>query len=221
MLRLLALFSVLSHVLLNARAYIGDGCSETVLVTEAVKVHSHIVNITIPSCDHGHVPSPAPVDIQHSVLARHLGSRLTTARRSLGPLAERDSVSECAHPNICQCGQSCAVSCQTFSTVDPAPTTSDCETLVQVLRNMPSLIGPTFVQGTGFPNPIIIDFSTCRAALGNTRADKAEIEYCWDGLANSASAIVSDCLAPGLTLGGDCTASSGSWQSGISGLLRS
>ncbi|EMD31772.1 hypothetical protein CERSUDRAFT_77862 [Gelatoporia subvermispora B] len=214
---LLAVLPVFAHV-----GVIRDATCETqISITEAVRVGEHVINVTAPACV-DYIPSQEPVHITESILARRSPSALDK-RTELH--ARQGSPSECSGPTICECGTPCQVECGGFTSPDPNPAVSDCDTLITILRSFPDTIGihsgPTFVQGTGFPNPILVGFSTCSVAFGNTRADKQEVEYCWDGLALDASSVISSCIAPGISpQGGDCNSDNTDWAMAVGGVER-
>lgn len=123
-----------------------------------------------------------------------------------------------------------AVTCTNFDPTLPLPTVGDCSKLISIMRSFGNTIGrselfswvetnftqwfitgPTFVQSTAFPNPIIIAFSTCSSAFGNTRSDGGLIEYCWDALADNISSILNGCIAPGIDPAGECASINGFW----------
>ncbi|TCD66527.1 hypothetical protein EIP91_001247 [Steccherinum ochraceum] len=113
-----------------------------------------------------------------------------------------------------------SVTCANFNPANPHPSVGDCDNLISILRSFQNTIGPTFIQGTGFPNPIIVDFSTCRVSFGNTRTDGSLIEYCWDALADNANSVLNGCIAPGIQPAGECSANNGQWAMATSGLNR-
>ncbi|OCH84522.1 hypothetical protein OBBRIDRAFT_839640 [Obba rivulosa] len=196
-------------------------CETQIVVTEAVKIGQHIINITAPACP-GYIPSSEPVHITSSILApRAPNIPYSRAPSADGLYTRQGSSSECSGPTICECGTPCQVECGGFTSPDPNPALSDCDTLVTILRSFPNTIGSTFVQGTGFPNPILVGFSTCSVAFGNTRADKQEVEYCWDGLASDAVSVINACIAPGITpVGGQCNSDSTDWAMSVAGVDR-
>ena len=123
-----------------------------------------------------------------------------------------------------------AVTCTNFDPTLPLPTVGDCSKLISIMRSFANTIGrsalffwnesnftqlsvtgPTFVQSTAFPNPIIIAFSTCSSAFGNTRSDGGLIEYCWDALADNINSILNGCIAPGIDPAGECASINGFW----------
>jgi len=218
--------------------YSFDNCagSEQVPVTEALRVGGHVVNVTIPGCI-DFVPKLHPIDLSDSLLARRSfaalqrrnieSANLPVERRDIESVkppiktrAVKASPSECTNPNICQCGVACAVTCETFSTTNPAPTVGDCDSLVAVLRIFHEAVGNTFIQGLGFPNPIEIAYSTCAVAFGNIRTDNQLVEYCWDGLADNVATLTSACVAPGVSLGGICHATTNLYEMSIQGVDR-
>ncbi|EMD31769.1 hypothetical protein CERSUDRAFT_127154 [Gelatoporia subvermispora B] len=219
---LLAVLPVFVHA-----ALVRDGkchllsCETQVSITEAVRVGEHIINVTAPACT-GYIPSLEPVHITESILARRSPGVLDRRDpRADGLHARQGSSSECIGSAICECGTPCAIECGGFTNSDPNPTVSDCDTLVTVLRSFPDLLGPTFVQGTSFPNPILISFSTCAAAFGNKRTDDLDIEYCWDGLALLSNELVAECVSPEISpQGAQCNSDNGAWGMSIGGVLR-
>ncbi|KAJ3482478.1 hypothetical protein NLI96_g6949 [Meripilus lineatus] len=206
---------------------VGNCIDRQISVTETVKVANHLLNITVPACSDTFVPGDNAVDLKNSLLARHVFQA-----RNLAANMERDverrvheapnaSPFECSNPAICQCALPCTTVCGTGSSPpDPPPSLGDCENLAAVIRLFHESIGPTFVQGVGFPNPIIIDFSTCRAIYGNIRTDGTPIEECWDGLADNLVSMINVCIAPHLGNGGLCTATNNLWVAGIGALNR-
>jgi len=214
---------LLASRLVSGAEFLGDCPGQEVLVTETLRVGHQVVNVSVPGCP-GSVRSSHPIDPAESFLARRSVSSGLLRRSSLEDGVEKRSAlaspTECGNAAICQCGISCSVSCETFDASAPAPTTGDCESLISILRSLHGTIGSTFVQGTGFPNPIIFDFSTCRASFGNIKTGGGQIEYCWDGLADNVASVLNSCIAPGATLGGDCTASTGQWEMAVSGYPR-
>ncbi|KAL4245023.1 hypothetical protein ABKN59_002868 [Abortiporus biennis] len=212
--------SCIGAVFASVQDFSLEGCvGQEILVTEALLVGERVINMTVPACP-SFVPKPYPVHPSESIIARrsnYLAKRQLDTRSTD---ATKASPSECVNSGICHCGEACTVACQTFSTTDPLPTVNDCNVLATVLRGLSTTIGRTFVQGTGFPNPIIVDFSTCRAALGNIRTDGQAVEYCWDGLADNVNSGVSGCIAPHISSGATCTGQSNTWEMAVSGLNR-
>jgi len=216
------LFSLVALPLFVRTGLVPNSCETQISITEAVRVGEQIINVTAPACA-DYVPSNEPVHITQSILARRapLGALERRHAQADKLLARQGSASECSGPTICECGTPCTVECGGFTSPDPNPSVSDCDTLITILRSFPDVIGSTFVQGTGFPNPILVGYSTCSVAFGNTRTDKQEVEYCWDGLALVASSMVTSCVAPGITpQGGQCNSDNTDWAASIGGVER-
>jgi len=219
----LALLNMLAftgfHIALGSPGF--DECpGQEILVTETLRVGTDLVNLTVPGCP-GFVPKPYPIDPTESLLARRsASSRLARRENELEERSASVSPSECSDPSICQCGVSCAVTCQTADASAPNPSVANCESLISILNSFQNTIGHTFVQGTGFPNPTIVDFSTCRVAFGNINSNGANIEYCWDGLAGNVAQVLDGCIAPNIEQSGDCTASSDQFELSVGGYPR-
>lgn len=79
-----------------------------VMVTEVARVGEDVVNITAPACP-GYAPSPHPIDISQTILARHVNdAREASLTKRANLSVASTSPSECINPSICQCGQACA-----------------------------------------------------------------------------------------------------------------
>jgi len=198
----------------------GDCPGQEVMITESLRIEQHVVNVTIPGCA-GYRPNQNAIDPKESLFAKRSAyfHELDARADKVVTPAPAGNPAECLNPSICQCGITCAVTCATFNT-DPSPTVADCRTLSALMRNFPVTIGPTFVLTKAFPDPILIDFSTCRSALGNLRTDGGNIEYCWDFFADNINSLINGCLAPGPNPGGACDAANGLWEMSIAGLFR-
>ncbi|KAI0785730.1 hypothetical protein C8Q75DRAFT_774325 [Abortiporus biennis] len=192
-----------------------DHCAGNfVQVRESLLVGDRVLNVTVPACS-DFEPKEAPIHPTESLLFRrstHLMARSFEERSGIDAREAKASPSECVNPSICHCGETCTVECQNFPTPAPAPNPVDCEILIDLVRDLKNLAGPTFVVSTSFPNPIIVDYASCRTALGNIQKSGTLVEYCWDGFADDTALLTSGCISPHITLGGVCTSSSNSWQ---------
>ncbi|KAL5523144.1 hypothetical protein ACEPAF_1411 [Sanghuangporus sanghuang] len=97
---------------------------------------------------------------------------------------EERSAAECTTPNpVCQCGA--ATDCGCFNN-GPAPSASDCSTLIGSTAVLSSLGGPTFIVP---PNTFMaITLNTC--SLGFINLATTNAEYCWDDLAAAGNDVV-------------------------------
>jgi len=188
-----------------------DNCpGQEVMVTEAIRVGENVFNMTLPACP-GFVPKEHAIHPKDSLIAKrsthYIQSRSTVVPASTSP-------SECIQPGICQCGVSCSITCETFNTA-PAPTVGDCEQLSSIVRAFSNLIGNTIVLSHAAPKPFILDFNSCRSAIGNIKTDGTLIEFCWDQFADQVNSMINGCLAPGPQDGALCHASNNAYETSI------
>ncbi|EJD00466.1 uncharacterized protein FOMMEDRAFT_159161 [Fomitiporia mediterranea MF3/22] len=146
--------------------------SATVVNSTTISVNGHAVQRMTFQCPDGAVSAKVKTASPAG------GSSPIVTPAGLSKLARRSSVECKTTGSECQCGQMASCVCDNLT--QNSPTGDDCAILMDSLKVIPQLEGPSFL--VPFSQIQIIQFQTCAIELENFNLNGGPLEFCWDDL---------------------------------------